>query len=356
MAKSSLKPLPVPGFVSLDNASKWGFAPDQRTLFGRAEEWKRQHGIKPCGSDKVGSRIELLAIDVQKDFCFPDGTLYVGGRSGRGAIEDNQRLASFIYRNLGVLTSITATMDTHFSYQIFFPSFWQKRDDSPVAEHTAISLDMIRKGEVKPNPVVASIVCNGNYAWLCQYVKHYAEQLEKAKKYTLYIWPYHCLLGSDGHVLSGLVYEAMLFHSFARGAHAGREIKGGGILTENYSVLSPEVITAHDGQSVGQRNTPFIKKLLERDAVIIAGQAASHCVKSSIDDLLDAINAQDPTLAQKVYVMTDCMSAVAVPDGKGGFYADFTPQAEEAQKRFADAGMHLVKSTDPIESWPGIKL
>ena len=34
--------------------------------------------------------------------------------------------------------------------------------------------------------------------------------------------------------------------------------------------------------------------------------------------------------------------------------ADFTPQAEAALQKFADAGMHLVKSTDPIENW-GIK-
>jgi nicotinamidase-related amidase len=85
--------------------------------------------------------------------------------------------------------------------------------------------------------------------------------------------------------------------------------------------------------------------------VVVAGQAASHCVKSSIDDLLGEILAQDPALARKVYVLVDCMSAVTVPDGRGGFAADFTPQAEEALRRFADAGMHLVRSTEPIESW-----
>jgi len=47
---------------------------------------------------------------------------------------------------------------------------------------------------------------------------------------------------------------------------------------------------------------------------------------------------------------------VTVPDGKGGFVADFTAQAEAALARFANAGMHLVRSTDPIASWPGIKL
>jgi nicotinamidase-related amidase len=77
-------------------------------------------------------------------------------------------------------------------------------------------------------------------------------------------------------------------------------------------------------------------------------------VKSTIDDLLGEIAAQDPALAKKVYLVTDCMSAVTVPDGKGGFAADFTPQAEAALQKFADAGMHLVKSTDPITSWEGI--
>ena len=54
--------------------------------------------------------------------------------------------------------------------------------------------------------------------------------------------------------------------------------------------------------------------------------------------------------------MTDCMSAVTVPDGKGGFVADFTPQAEAGLQKFKDAGMNLVRSTDPLASWPGLKV
>ncbi len=42
------------------------------------------------------------------------------------------------------------------------------------------------------------------------------------------------------------------------------------------------------------------------------------------------------------------MSAVTVPDGKGGFAVDFTAEADKALARFAAAGMNLVKSTDPI--------
>ncbi len=99
-----------------------------------------------------------------------------------------------------------------------------------------------------------------------------------------------------------------------------------------------------------------MKTLLASDIVIIAGQAASHCVASSIDDLLGEITAKDPALARKVYILKDGMSAVTVPDGKGGFFADYTPQAEAALKKFEAAGMHVVSSADPIEAWPGVRL
>jgi nicotinamidase-related amidase len=163
-------------------------------------------------------------------------------------------------------------------------------------------------------------------------------------------------LGSDGHAAVGVLHEARMFHAYARSAQSWVEVKGGNALTENYSVLSPEVLARHDGRPLAQRNTAVIDTLLTADAVVIAGQAASHCVKSSIDDLLDEIVARDKLLARKVYILSDCMSAVTVPDGKGGFIADFTPQAEQALQRFADAGMHVVRSTDPMASWPGIQL
>jgi nicotinamidase-related amidase len=255
-----------------------------------------------------------------------------------------------------VLTNITTTMDTHFAFQIFFPSFWLDKDDRPLAPFREISTDDIDRGDVRPNPAVASWLCNGDYRWLLEQARFYCAELEQAGKYRLYLWPPHCILGSDGHSLVGVLHEARMFHSYARSVQSWVEVKGGNALTENYSVLRPEVLMRYDGQPLAQRNTAFTSTLLSADAVIIAGQAASHCVKSSIDDLLDEIVARDKLLARKVYILADCMSAVTVPDGKGGFVADFTPQAEAALGRFADAGMHVVRSTDPIATWPGIGL
>ena len=345
--------LPLPDFYRPEHAAEWSYAPNVQALFEKANDWRNLHRLKPSGSDRL--KIHLLLIDTQKDFCFPQGTLYVGGRSGRGAIDDSNKIAQFIYRNLDVISEVTCTMDTHFPHQIFFPSFWLGTDDQPLQAHREISSEEIRSGAVRPNPAVASWLCNGNYTWLKRQVEYYCNELERAGKYKLYLWPLHCLLGSEGHSLAGVIQEARLFHSFARGSKSSIEVKGGNALTENYSVLSPEVVLRHDGLPLAQRNTQFIKTLLDADAVIIAGQAASHCVRSSIDDLLSEINAQDPALAKKVYLLSDCMSSVAVPDPKnnGSFIFDFTPQALDALARFRASGMNIVDSTQEVRSYVG---
>jgi nicotinamidase-related amidase len=347
-----IRELPLPGFFEARHAAEWGYRPDQAALFAAAAPWRREHGISPSAADRAN--LHLLLIDVQRDFCFPEGALYVAGRSGRGAIDDNRRLAAFLYRNLAAITNVTTTMDTHFAYQIFFPSFWVGADDEPLTAHREVTADDVRAGRARPNPALAAWLGDGSYAWLLAEVQHYCAELERAGKYRLYLWPPHCILGSDGHTLAGVIHEARTFHAFVRGAQSWIEVKGTHPLTESYSVLRPEVLVRHDGQLQGQQNTHFLKTLVDSDAVIIAGQAASHCVKSTIDDLLDVILRQDPELVKKVYLLTDCMSAVTVPDGAGGFVADFTPQAEAALGRFADAGMHLVESVQPLAGWPGL--
>ena len=159
----------------------------------------------------------------------------------------------------------------------------------------------------------------------------------------------------DGHALAGVIQEARLFHAYARSARNGLEIKGMHPLTENYSVFSPEVLFTDDGASLASRNGALIDSLLGEDRLIIAGQASSHCVRSSIDDLLDAIRARDASLAGRVYVLEDAMSAVAVPDPArpGAFLADFTDAAGDALARYQEAGMHLVRTTTPMAEWPG---
>ena len=315
-----------------------------------AKIWVQDYKIQPAAEDKT--RICLMAIDVQNTFCIPNFELFVGGRSGTGAVDDNVRLCEFIYRNLGVITSIAPTMDTHTAMQLFHPVFWvNDAGENPAPGTMMITLEDVEKGIWKVNPAVAYSIAGGNYLLLQKYALHYVSKLSEDGKYPLTIWPYHSMLGGIGHALVSSVEEAIFFHNVVRDSQTLFEIKGGNPLTENYSVLRPEVLEGPDGRAIAQKNTRFIQKLLDFDVVIIAGQAKSHCVAWTIDDLLNEIMAKDPILVKKVYLLEDCTSPVVVPG-----VIDFTEQADAAFQRFADAGMHIVQSTQLIENWPDMAL
>ncbi|PSB14490.1 isochorismatase [filamentous cyanobacterium CCP2] len=309
-----------------------------------AKAWSVEHTLSPASTDRV--RVCLLAIDVQNTFCIPGFELFVGGRSGMGAVEDNVRLCEFIYHHLDRITQIALTMDTHSAAQIFHSVFWVNEAGEHPPAMTLITLEDVENGVWTVNPAIAASIGQPDNEQLQDYALHYVRKLHYDSKFPLTIWPYHSMLGGIGHAIVSAVEEACFFHNIARNSQTLFEIKGGNPLTENYSVLKPEVLEDQNQQAIAQKNTAFLQTLLSFDAILIAGQAKSHCVAWTIDDLLTDIQGTDPALAQKVYLLEDCTSPVVVPD-----VVDFTDSANAAFQRFAAAGMHLVKSTDPIEDW-----
>lgn len=338
--------IPVPKHFDPNKVGKvWKTA--YQELAEDAEKWATQHNIKPASYDRFN--ICIVAVDVQNSFCIPDFELFVRGRSGTGAIDDNRRLCEFIYRNIDIITQICPTMDTHQTMQIFHSIYLINEKGEHPPPFTLIKKEDIQQGKWRFNPMLSySLGIDEEYGQ--RHLMSYAEHLESGGKYDLTIWPYHAMLGGIGHALVASVEEAIFFHSLARFSQPDFHEKGHNPLSEHYSVLGPEVLEGPNGNSIAEKSNKFFKKLIEFDAVIIAGQAKSHCVAWTIDDLLSDIIRQDRSLVNKIYLLDDCTSPVVIPGT-----IDYTDVAEASFERYSDEGMHVVHSTDPLESWPGIQ-
>src|SRR5512143_103806 len=139
-----MPPLVEPG------ASSRVFRVPYEARAAQARAWASTHGVRPAVED--GRRTALLLVDVQNTFCLTEFELFVGGRSGRGAVEDCERIASFLYRNLDRVTQVVATLDTHGAAQIFHPLFWVDASGEHPAPHTVITAADVESDRWRVNP------------------------------------------------------------------------------------------------------------------------------------------------------------------------------------------------------------
>lgn len=236
----------------------------------------------------------LLLIDVQYDFCNPSGALFVPGSP-----DDCAAMAKFITENSSRIDAIFATLDTHSAYHIAHPLFWTDAAGSRPAPYTPITLESYRNGLWKP--VDAS---------LGAYVETYLTALEKQRKYTLLIWPPHCLIGSQGWTMDKTVYDAVsAWEQEKPGRIACCIEKGHHALTEHYSAVRAEVPVP--GCPETDTNTKLIQDLQQYDRIYVAGEALSHCVANTVNDLLKSIPAGKFTL------LSSCTSSVSGYEKQG---------------------------------------
>lgn len=341
----SVQEMPIPDHFNPDKVGEvWRVDYAEKAV--KAEEWAEKHQIKRASEDEFN--LCLLLVDVQNTFCIPDFELYVAGRSGTGAVDDNIRLCRFIYRYLHAITETVPTMDTHYPIQVFHSIFLVNDKGEHPAPLTVVTEDDILQGRWRFNEKLAdSLSITPEYGQA--YLRHYARQLKAGGKYDYIIWPYHAMIGGIGHALVSAVEEALFFHTIARCTQPDYHVKGENPFTEHYSVLGPEVTRDPQGRQVAEKNEKILNKLIQNDAVVIAGQAKSHCVAWTISDLLEDVMAYDRRLVEKVYILEDCTSPVVVPG-----VVDYTDESDKIFERFAEAGMHLVQSTDPMSQWPGM--
>jgi nicotinamidase-related amidase len=339
-----MRELPLPAHFDPSRVGDvWRVPYEERAR--EASAWADMHALRPAAEDTF--RLGLLAVDIQNTFCIPDFELFVAGRSGSGAVDDNRRLCEFIYRNMGAITQILPSLDTHHAMQVFHAIWLIDEHGNHPAPYTLVSADDVANGRWSVNPAVAATL-GIDLGYAREHLAHYTRRLAEGGKYDLTIWPYHAMLGGIGHALVSAVEEAVFFHGIARESFPEFQVKGDNPLTEHYSMLGPEVTEGPNGDHLGRRNTELIAKLLTFDAVVVAGQAKSHCLAWTIEDLLEDDDLRQE-LAERVYLLEDCTSPVVVPG-----MVDYSDKADAAFERFEVAGVHIVRSTDPIERWPGL--
>jgi nicotinamidase-related amidase len=310
-----------------------------------ARTWARRYSISPSAEDRL--RIRMLLIDDQISFGIPGYELFIGGRTGVGAVEDNVRLCRFIYRYLGVITDFVITLDSHMWAHIFCKHFWCDAEGDFPSFFSAITAAEVEAGTWRVNPHVAKAL-GIPLGQLEAYALHYVRKLESQGKKVLVIWTYHVRRTSVGHALVPSVDEAIFFHSIARFSEATILTKGRGV-SERYSPFEAEVA---DGPfvTIHQPDQPAIDALFAQDMNIIAGQSPSHCFGEAMYSIARRIEQTgDRRLADRFYLLRDCGTPVVTP------VHDFTPEAEEMFETMAKLGMHIVESTTPMLEWPGVR-
>ena len=291
------------------------FYPDVSTIATQADS----AGLSPAEDDTI--RVLLLIIDMQVDFCHEGGTLYVPG-----ALDDIRRLIEFVYRNAERISHITCSLDSHYPFQIFHPAWWVDAEGMHPPPFTIISAEDVEGGRWRP--VFKT-------EWSAQYVKRLGQEAKK----QLTIWPYHVPIGAVGNALDPELWSAVFWHSMARRSQPTWWTKGGIPQTEHYSILKPEIEVPEEPQ--GTLSADFIQALAEYDYLVIAGEAESHCVLETAEDLVRVFRDR-PDQLEKIHILRDCTSPVLHPE------IDFHAIA---QKRFAEhekLGLRFINSTDPL--------
>lgn len=291
------------------------FAPDiaGAVLAGRAL------GIPPADRDQ--RRVLLLLVDAQVDFIHPQGSLCVPG-----AVEDTRRTVEWLIRNVGQVSTVAASLDSHVPIQIFFPTWWVNTYGEHPPPFTAISSDDVASDRWRP-------------VYEHEWSRRYVELLERQAKKQLMIWPYHTLMGTQGHNLMPALYEALAFHTAARRSQPVFLAKGAIPKTEHYSILEPEVKVPEE--PLGVLNTSFLEMLSSYQEIYVAGQARSHCVLETVASIMRHFEGSPDTIA-KFRLLDDCCSSVVHPE------IDFELLTERELESFEARGLRRVTTADAI--------
>jgi len=250
----------------------------------------------------------LLIIDPQNDFCSPDGALFV-----KSADEDMRRLSNWINKEIINFDTILVTQDCHQKLAVFHPEGFVDKDGNHPNPFTQISVQDLDDEIWIPTFEKAK-------------VREYLTQLELQKRFKHTIWPPHCIENTWGMEVFEPIQKSLNNWEEKSNQKVTYILKGQNPLSEHYGAFKAEV---DDSQSsASSLNETVLKELLNFDEIYLAGEAESHCVAMSLNQMCD----YSELLASKVIVLTNCMSPVT----------GFETQGKEFFERAAQMGAKFI--------------
>ncbi|TAJ14501.1 isochorismatase family protein [Marinilabiliaceae bacterium JC017] len=252
----------------------------------------------------------LLVIDMQNDFCRPDGALYVPH-----AENDVKRVSAFILNHEKAIDHILFTQDTHHYLDIAHPGFWKNAAGERPALYTNISFTDFK-----------------NEVWLPvtdkEAVGNYLAALEAQGEFPHVIWPEHCIVGSEGAAIVSELLEAGRQWSFSSGKTFQVISKGLNPLTEHFGALRANIPNKNDASTLLNEELKTI--ICDYENIIIAGEAKSHCVANTIKQIFELDEFKGNML-----ILDDCMSNVP----------GFEESAQEIYQMAANRGAQFISSS-----------
>lgn len=269
--------------------------------------------LTPASTDT--KRVLLLAIDIQNDFMEGIGSLPVVGSK-----QDVANLTQWMFTNMASLTHVMCSLDCHSIMQIFHANWWISPANTHPQPFTIITYQDVVAGTWLP--------VNGQLALVLEYLQN----LESNGQKQLCIWPYHCLEGTAGAKLESQFTKMLYYHAAARQTVPELIYKGQNPYTEMYGIIKAEY------DKSAYINQQVLDTIASYDHIYIAGQASSHCVLASTQQIVAHFGTQSD-VNSRITILEDCMSPI------DGFQAQTTAAFNQLKVQY---GIHIKKSTDVI--------
>ena len=271
------------------------------------ETGSRQFVVNPTPTPKgipvtKALNVQLLVIDPQNDFMdSPGSTLPVPGANA-----DMTRLAGLVGRVGSKLADIHVTLDSHRVIDVSHRGMWRDQDGNMPNPFTLIFAKDIESGVWTPrNPKLRGRMLA------------YTSTLEKTPgNYAHLIWPDHCLIGTPGAAVQSNLFAALEAWERKEFANVNYVTKGTNVFTEHFGALQAEVPDPQDPST--QLNTGVLEMLRDADIVGVAGEALSHCVLRTVNQIAQHIGDAH---IKKFHIITDCTQPVPQAPGTPDFPA-----------------------------------